>query len=133
MPLDGNLQARYAQAIKNFQGMPQALKCGPIGTQTQGGCTQMKEEITKNSSLGLSSHSVERLSERLETLAFAPRLEDAPPLTTYRTSSTEHGEVYRATQEYITWLGRKIPGYGELRPVTRAIPSRDPEGSGVEF
>jgi len=133
MPLDGKLQARYAQAIKNFQDMPQALKCGPIGTQTQGGCSQTKEETTRSFSLGLSSLSVERLSERLETLAFAPRLEDAPPLTTYRTSSTEHGEVYRATQEYITWLGRKVPGYGELRPVTRAVPGRDLEGGGVEF
>ena len=51
---------------------------------------------------------LERLNERLERLAFGGRPEghDAPPLETYTTTSTEHGDVVRATEEYVRWFRR---------------------------
>lgn len=133
MPLDGALMDRYALAIKNFSDTSQALKSGLSGTPSPDGSKPEKGKTTNLSSSGLKRLSAEELHERLEALAFAPRLEDAPPITTYRTTSSEHGEIFTATEEYITWLRRKVPGYGELHSVSRAIPSGDRAGSGIEF
>ena len=58
--------------------------------------------------------SLERLNERLERLAFSGRPEghDAPPLETYTTTATEHGDVVRATPEYVRWFHRTYPAAG---------------------
>ena len=51
---------------------------------------------------------LEKLNERLERLAFGRRPEghDAPPLETYTTTPAEHGDVVRATEEYVRWFRR---------------------------
>ena len=70
--------------------------------------------------------SLERLNERLERLAFGGRPEghDAPPLETYTTTATEHGDVVRATPEYVRWFHRTYPAAG---PEDRArIPTPSP-------
>ena len=58
--------------------------------------------------------SLERLNERLERLAFGRRPEghDAPPLETYTVTSTEHGDVVRATPPYVRWFHRTYPAAG---------------------
>lgn len=58
--------------------------------------------------------SLEGLNERLERLAFGRRPErhDAPPLETYTTTATEHGDVVRATPEYVRWFHRTYPAAG---------------------
>ena len=71
------------------------------------------------SSSGLTRFTDDELFERLAKLATAPRGPDSAPLTTYSTASTEHGEVYTATREYIDWLRRKVPGYGVEGEVSR--------------
>lgn len=75
--------------------------------------------------------SLERLNERLERLAFGGRPEghDAPPLETYTTTATEHGDVVRATPEYVRWFHRTYPAAG---PEDRArIPAPGPSVEGV--
>ena len=75
--------------------------------------------------------SLERLNERLERLAFGGRPEghDAPPLETYTTTPTEHGDVVRATPEYVRWFHRTYPAAG---PEDRArVPSPRPAPEGV--
>ena len=74
---------------------------------------------------------LEKLNERLERLAFGRRPEghDAPPLETYTTTPTEHGDVVRATPEYVRWFHRTYPAAG---PEDRArVPAPGPSAEGV--
>ena len=57
------------------------------------------------------------LDERLISLAFAERGAAAPPLDLYRTEAGPHGDVVRATPEFVAYMRRTFPGYGERVPV----------------
>ena len=76
--------------------------------------------------------SLERLNERLERLAFGGRPEghDAPPLETYTTTPTEHGDVVRATPEYVRWFHRTYPASGSEDRARVPSPRPAPEGYG---
>ncbi len=78
------------------------------------------------------SPSLEKLNERLERLAFGRRPEghDAPPLETYTTTATEHGDVVRATSEYVGWFRRAYPAAGPENRVSQQAPGPAPEGVG---
>lgn len=78
--------------------------------------------------------SLERLNERLERLAFGGRPEghDAPPLETYTTTPTEHGDVVRATEEYVRWFRRTYSAAGPEDRVSQPTPRPAPEGVGGE-
>ena len=78
------------------------------------------------------THSLENLNERLERLAFGRRPEgfNAPPLETYTTSTTENGDVVRATPEYIRWFLRAYPTAGSENRLSRAAPGPSVEGVG---
>ena len=80
------------------------------------------------------SVSLERLNERLERLAFGRRPEghNAPPLETYTTTTTEHGDVVRATPEYIRWFLRTYPAAGPENRLSRASAGPPAEGVGGE-
>ena len=78
------------------------------------------------------THSLETLNERLERLAFGRRPEgfNSPPLETYSTTTTENGDVVRATPEYIRWFLRTYPAAGPENRLSRASSRPDPEGMG---
>ena len=73
------------------------------------------------------------MAHRLEHLAFAPRAEGGPPLETYTTTSTEHGEIYRANPEYVRWMRSRYPGYGAGSHSEVTAPGRPSAGAGVTF
>jgi hypothetical protein len=75
---------------------------------------------------------LEKLNERLERLAFGRRPEghDAPPLETYTTTPTEHGDVVRATPEYVRWFHRTYPAAGSEDRACVPSPRPTPEGVG---
>ena len=77
---------------------------------------------------------LEDLNERLERLAFGRRPEghDAPPLETYTTTATEHGDVVRATEEYVRWFRRTYPAAGPEDRVSQPTPRPSSEGVGGE-
>ena len=77
--------------------------------------------------------SLENINERLERLAFGRRPEghNAPPLETYTTTPTEHGDVVRATPEYVRWFRRAYPAAGPGDAVEMPAPRPDPEGYGA--
>ena len=56
------------------------------------------------------------LDGRLIELAFAERGANAPPLDLYRTEAGPHGDVVRATPEFVAYMRRAFPGYGERLP-----------------
>ena len=76
--------------------------------------------------------SLERLNERLERLAFGRRPEghDAPPLETYTTTPTEHGDVVRATEEYVRWFRRTYSVTGPEDRVSQPSPRPSSKGDG---
>lgn len=78
------------------------------------------------------AQGLEKLNERLERLAFGRRPEGhhAPPLETYTTTATEHGDVVRATQEYVRWFHRTYPASGSEDRARITTPRPDPEGVG---
>jgi hypothetical protein len=78
------------------------------------------------SPLGIQTptHGIQELEGRLERLAFPSEevlARGRAPLETYTTTTSEHGDIYRATPEYIEWLGSRIPGYGALDRVPRVF------------
>ena len=75
---------------------------------------------------------LERLNERLERLAFGGRPEghNAPPLETYTTTPTEHGDVVRATEEYVRWFRRTYPAAGPEDRARVPAPGPSPKGDG---
>jgi hypothetical protein len=78
------------------------------------------------------SVSLERLSERLEHLAFGARPDrsNAPPLETYTTTTSEHGDVYRATDEYVRWFHAQYPKAGTADRLSRRASSPPTKGLG---
>ena len=77
-------------------------------------------------------HNLENLNERLERLAFGRRPEgfNAPPLETYTTTTSENGDVVRATPEYIRWFLRAYPAAGPENRLSRAASRPPVEGVG---
>ena len=84
-------------------------------------------------STGLTRCTSDDFLERLAILATTPRGPDSAPLETYTTTSTEHGEIYKASREYVDWLRRKIPGYGVEGEVRRSTPGSTASGEGMTF
>ena len=78
------------------------------------------------------TNSLENLSERLERLAFGGRPEghNAPPLETYTTTTSEHGDVYRATDEYVRWFLAAYPKAGGADRTRRIAPRLPVKGVG---
>ena len=108
-PASGGACSSYASALRLGPALP------PNGTPTP-------------------RPSLERLNERLERLAFGERLEgsDPPPLETYTVTPAEHGDVYRATDEYVRWFRRTYPVAGGEDRVSRTTPSPAPQRVGGE-
>ena len=75
---------------------------------------------------------LEKLDERLIRLAFGGRPEghNAPPMEAYTTTPTEHGDVVRATPEYIRWFRRAYPAAGPGDAVEMPSARPDPQGKG---
>ena len=80
------------------------------------------------------TRSLERLNERLEHLAFGRRPEgfDPPPLETYTTTATEHGDVVRATEEYVRWFRRTYSVTGPEDRVSQPSPRPAAQSYGGE-
>ena len=80
------------------------------------------------------TRSLENLNERLERLAFGRRPEgfNTPPLETYTTTTTENGDVVRATPESIRWFLRAYPAAGPENSLSRATTRSPVEGVGGE-
>ena len=78
------------------------------------------------------TNSLENLSERLERLAFGtkPVGFNAPPLETFTTTTSEHGDVYRATDEYVRWFHAQYPKAGTTDRLSRRTSGSPTKGVG---
>ena len=139
MALSKNSGALSPDLVKRFQSARQrwldtcpASTSGTSITSTTSGATGPGASPAPTTSTGLTRFTSDDLLERLATLATTPRGPDSAPLTTYTTTSTEHGEVYTATREYVDWLRRKIPGYGVESAVSRPAAGGTAGGEGAK-
>ena len=124
---------RFLSARQRYFATSNASTNGTPTTSTTNGATDLGASPVPITSTGLTRFTSDDLLERLAKLATTPRGPDTAPLTTYTTSSTEHGEVYKATREYVDYLRRKVPGYGVEGSVGRPTPSCTTGGEGMTF
>ena len=98
------------------------------------GCSRFTGAALPPDGTPTPKHSLERLNERLERLAFGARPDgsNAPPLETYTVTTSENGDVYHATDEYIRWFQRAYPAAGGTNRLSRATPRPSVEGNGGE-
>ena len=108
-------------------------KNAPLSAQSlYQGCKRLSGPPLPPAGTPTATHSLERLNERLEHLAFAPRAEGGPPLVTYTTTTSEHGDVVRATEAYIEWFRRTYPAAGRADMARVPPPGPGPKGAGRE-
>ena len=121
---------RYQKALKRFSAISDALSSGVTGTLNQAGQKPSRGGEPSNTSIGLKRLTREQIDEQVIRCAFGKRSGEAPPLTTYRTTSGEHGQIYQASREFVDWLRRKVDGYGECgsRPGSTAGGTAPGEG-----
>lgn len=96
-------------------------------------CTRIEGPTTPPPGTPTPIHGITDLDGRLERLAFpteAASTEGRAPIETCTITPGEHGDVYRATDAYVAWLGSRIPGYGGSDRITRAAPSRQASSPG---
>ena len=77
---------------------------------TPSGGTQAAD-VSSSSSLTALGEAND-LFERLARLATTEPPAGRPPLETYTTTPTEHGDVFRATPEFRDWMRSNYRGYG---------------------
>ena len=124
---------RYASAMRRFRDITNALTSGTSTGPMTNGAMAPGAKPAPTSSTGMTRFTDDGFLERLAKLATTPRGPDSAPLTTYTTTSTEHGEVYKASREYVDWLRRKIPGYGVEGSVGQSTPSGTAGREGMTF
>ena len=108
-------------------------RCGLTGTDTTSSIPTLSS-VSRGSALGHVSGGVsDELMARLLVMAerSADDSIDRPPVSTCRIEAGPHGDVYRATNEWLEWMRRSVPGYGDAhrshQPPSRRAP--DPEGA----
>ena len=128
--LSPDLVRRYQSAISRFRDTTKSSPSTTPTSTTLTGTQLPGPELASTSLNGLTRCTSDELLERLAKLATTPRGPDSAPLTTYTTTSTEHGEVYTATREYVDFLRRKVPGYGVQGAISSSAPGRAFGGTG---
>lgn len=129
--LTPDLVSRFLAARERFR-----TTCGESSTnppQTRPGGTPDGGARSQSSLTSLLGG----LDDRLIQLAHAERGNAGPPVHLYRTTATPHGDVVTATPEFVVYMRRTFPGYGDslLGPVpaarSEAQAAGDGEGSAV--
>ena len=127
------LQMKYGPLPKRRRDINSACRSGTRTSNSTIGAIPTEPNTVSPTSSGLKRLEEEDLLERLARLATAPRRSDSPPIETYTTTSGEHGEVYKATREFIDWLRCKVPGYGVESSLGCPAFGGSPRGEGEEL
>ena len=129
--LSRELVTRYQSARQRYLATCNASTNGTSTTSMTSGATHLEAKPAPISSTGLTRCTEDELLERLAKLATTPRGPNCAPLETYTTTSTEHGEIYKARREYVDWLRRQIPGYGVEGSISRPAAGGTFGGEGI--
>ena len=89
-----------------------SIKSGVVAPVTGTGSVHPAGDTWTHGSTRLKGFKDDDLLERLAYLATTEPPEGRPPLETYTTTPTAHGDIFRATPEFRRWLRSRYPGYG---------------------
>ena len=107
--LTPGLVARFTAAQERF--LTSSGESSTNAAMTPGGGTP-DEAVGSPSRLTALGEASDDLFERLARLATTEPPEGRPPLETYTTTATAHGDVYRATDDFRRFMRSRYPGYG---------------------
>ena len=110
--LSSALTARFIAAQERHQRLKLSLSNGPNTPTTPPGSTAPEASPSTSSLSSGRLSKADDLLERLARLATTEPPEGRPPLETYTTTPSAHGDIYRATDEFRRWLRSRYPGYG---------------------
>ena len=115
------------QGCKRLSGPPLPPATSLSTSQTSANLPQ-SFKTTRSGTVGLGG--INDLLARLEHLAFAPRPEGGPPLVTYTTTPSEHGDVVSATEAYVEWFRRTYPAARRADSARVPAPGAPDQGEG---
>ena len=130
--LTPELVARWQLATARFAATSDASRSTTATPGIPTGSSQKRDKDASSSSGGLRKITDDDLFERIARLATTERPADAAPLVTYTTEAGPHGDVVKATPEFIAYMRRKVDGYGVESPCHRPVPDRPAQGAGGE-
>jgi len=107
--LTPELVARFIAAQDRLKKT--SIESGANAAMTPSGGTAGEVGSSSSSLIAVQGVS-DDLFERLARLATSEPPAGRPPLETYTTTPTAHGDVYRATDAYRAWLRSRYRGYG---------------------
>lgn len=107
--LSSELVARFIAAQERLKKI--SSESGSNAATTPSGGTPAAGDSSSSGLTAVGGVS-DDLFERLARLATTEPPEGRPPLETYTTTPTEHGELYRATDEFRRWMRSRYRGYG---------------------
>ena len=130
--LSAELIARFRLAQQRWRDTTPAFESGTSTSPTTSGATGPGAKHAPTSSSGLTRLTDDGLADRLKHLEESPRSGGGPPLETYTTTPTEHGEVYRATDDFKRWMQSSYRGYGVGDHGEVPAPRREAQGVGAK-
>ena len=104
--------ARFHELQERHQRLSASIKSGAVAPVTGTGSVHPAGDTWMNGLKPLSGFKDDDLLERLARLATTEPPAGRPPLETYTTTPTAHGDVFRATPEFRSWLRSRYRGYG---------------------
>ena len=127
------VRGQCVNSFIDFSERNDALETGNA-TYKPAGCRRYTGTTLPPHGTPTVTSSLENLNERLERLAFGRRPvgHNAPPLETYTTTSTEHGDVVSATSAYREWFLRAYPKSRSTHPSCVPAPGPAPQRVGGE-
>lgn len=107
--LTPELVARFSAARERFKTISGESSTSVATTPSGGTPDGAAGSLSSLTSVGEGAND---LFERLARLATTEPPAGRPPLETYTTTATEHGDVCRATPEFRDWMRSNYRGYG---------------------
>ena len=113
-PLSYTQIARFHELQERHQKLSASIRSGVAAPVTGTGSVHPAGDTWMNGlkPLNGSRGGEDDLLERLARLATTEPPAGRPPLETYTTTPTAHGDVFRATPEFRAWLRSRYRGYG---------------------
>ena len=123
-------EGTWLSSLNSFGVSTPRAVSAPLSEQSlYQGCKRLSGPPLPPNGTPIRTRSLERLNERLEHLAFAPRPDGGPPLEAYTVTPSTYGDVVRATQAYVEWFRRTYPA---LRGAdSDRVPAPSPSSEGV--
>ena len=122
--------ARFHELQERHLRLKASISNGVVAPVTGTGSAHPAGDTWTNGLKPLSGSTGDDLFERLARLAIAEPPEGRPPLETYTTSPTAHGDVFRATPEFRAWLRSRYRGYGSGDHSAVQAPGAAPKAAG---